>query len=610
MSKDQSKPKNKSFDYRAVNTIPKLGKYKLEWDLKGIYYKSAKDPRIESDLKSAEAAYADFAKKWSDKDLADGTILLKALTEYESLAGMPAVTRPGRYFSFRKCLNVNDAEADRALALMSKRLRQASDQILFFTLKLGKLPTPEQKRLLKEDALKHFRYFLERIFEGAKHDLSEPEERIIRLKARQSSGMWHEAVEKILSNRKIIFKGKELHLPEAIETIDLLSVKDRVKLWDLIIKELKQISEVAEHEMNAIISDARGEDELRGFKKPYSATALSYEHDEKSIENLVATVSKEGFELSQKFYKLKAKYHGVKSLHYTEKYRSIGQELDISFEEAMEICRDVFYGLKVEYGEIFDKMLSNGQIDVFPKKGKQGGAFMSDQTGHPVHVFLNHVPNFKSLETLAHEMGHAIHASRSAQNSPLYDGHSIVTAETASTLFENLVFEAIYAQVNEKDKLTLLHDRITRDIATIQRQIACFNCELEYHRTITERGAMANDEFREIMVKHLKSYLGPGVDVSSDDGYTYVYWSHLRYGFYVYSYTFGLLMSTLMSQSYKTDKSYIKQLDKFLSAGSSDTVVNIFKSIGIDTTKENTFKEALKNQAADIATFEKLISRR
>lgn len=571
---------------------------------------SAKDPRIEADLKATESAYEAFAKKWSRNDFKNAKDLKTALTDYEALSGMPEITRPGRYFSFRQCLDVNDREASRALALMSKRLRRASDQILFFTLKLGKLPDSLKKEYLKAADLSHFRYYLDRIFVGAKHDLSEAEEKIVRLKSRQSSGMWFQAVEKIISNRQINFKNKLLHLPEALETIDLLPIKDRIKLWDLIIVEMKKIGEMAEHELSAIIEDARGEDELRGYEKPYSTTALAYEHDEKSIENLVKAVSTKGFKLSQKFYKLKAKYHGVKELHYTEKYRSIGADLTITFEEAMEACRDVFYGLKTEYGEIFDRMLKNGQIDVFPNKGKQGGAFMSGEVGHPTHVFLNHVPNFKSLETLAHEMGHAIHGHRSEQNSPLYQGFSIVTAETVSTLFENLVFDAVYKQADEKDRVVLLHDRITRDISTIERQVAFFNAELEMHETIHTKGSIQSDELAACMHKHLKAYLGPGVKLSKDDGYSYVYISHLRYGFYVYSYAFGLLMSTLMSQKYKEDSSYIENIDKFLSAGSSDTVVNIFKSIGIDTTKEDTFLKALDNHAADIKQFEKFVNKR
>lgn len=591
-----------------ANKETKLKGIKTTWDLKGLYYKSATDPKLEADIKTAERAYSSFAKKWSTVDFAATPEKLDAaLFQYEKLAGLAEISRPGRYFGFRKCLNVNDGEADQHLAKLSERLRKASDQILFFSLNLGRLPKSLQKKLLSDPSLTHYKYFLKQIFESAKHDLTEPEEKIIRLKARQASGMWHEAVEKIISNRKIVWKKGELALPEAIETLDLLPAKDKSKLWALITKELRQIGEVAEHEMNAIVSDDVGEKELRGYKKPYSATVQAYEDDEKAVENLVKAVSTKGFAQSREFYRLKAKYHGVKTLPYELKYQSIGSELKLTFEEAVEICREVFYSLKKEYGEIFDHMLTNGQIDVFPRPGKRGGAFMSSEVGHPTHVFLNHVANFKSLETLAHEMGHAIHGERSKVNSPLYEGFSTTTAETASTLFENLIFDAVYAKASEADRLILLHDRITRDIATIERQIAFFNCELEIHTSIKNKGFLQSTELAAIMRKHLQSYLGSSVSVSEDDGYSYVYIPHLRYGFYVYTYSFGILMSTIMANRYKEDRTYIEKIDKFLSAGGSDTVANVFKSIGIDTMKENTFLEALNNQAEDIALFKQLL---
>lgn len=586
----------------------KLKRIKTVWDLKNLYYQSGKDSRIEADLKKSEKAYANFAKKWAGVDFSSNSDkLLKALIEYEKLAGLAALSRPGRYFSFRKCLDVNDAEADRQLALMSDRLRKASDKILFFSLRLGRLPKPVQKSLLQDSGFAHFKYFLSQIFESAKHDLTEPEEKIIRLKSRQASGMWYEAVEKIISNRQVTWNKTELALPEALETLEVVAVKDKPKLWALIIKEMRQIGEVAEHEMNAIVSDEVGEKELRGYQKPYSATVLSYEDSEKAVENLVKAVSTRGFKLSREFYRLKAKYHKVKALPYPLKYQPIGPDLKLPFEEAVQICREVFYGLKKEYGEIFDRMLVNGQIDVFPRAGKRGGAFMSAEIGQPTHVFLNHLANFKSLETLAHEMGHAIHGERSKVNSPLYESFSTTTAETASTLFENLIFDVVYEKANEHDRVILLHDKITRDIATIERQIAFFNCELEMHTSIKKAGFLQNQELAKIMENSLKSYLGPAVEVTQDDGYSYVYIPHLRYGFYVYTYAFGILMSTIMANRYKEDKSYIEQIDRFLSAGGSDTVANIFKSIGIDTTKEDTFIRALDNHAADIARFKKLI---
>lgn len=603
MSKKLKKSK-KSFNYTPQNTLPKLGKIKTEWDLKNLYYKSEKDPQIEADLKKAEKAYKTFATKWRKKDFtASSKVLFTALREYEALGAMPERNKATRYYQFRSVLNAKDAVAEKQLALLSERFRKISDELLFFTLTLGKINKKDQKKFLQDPVLKPYHYYLIRLWLGAQYDLSESEEKIINLKGRQSYGMWVNMVDKIISNRTIKFKGKDVPVNEALEMLDTLKSSEKPKLWDIIMQEMEQVAEVAEHEFNAIITDVRTEEALRGYQKPYSSTALSYEDSEKSIENLVDAVSTKGFQLSKKFYKLKAKYHGVEKLHYAQKYDTIGSDPVIPFTQAVEICRDVFYGVKEEYGDIFDRMLQNGQIDVYPQAGKRGGAFMSESVNHPTHVFLNHVDTFKSLETLAHEMGHAIHGERSKTQPAMYQGHSITTAETASTLFENLLFDAVYEQASTKDKPVLLHDRIARDIATIQRQIACFNAELEIHNTIKAQGAMTKEELRDCLYKHLKAYTGPAIDLSTQDGYSFVYWSHLRYGFYVYTYTFGILMSTIMANNYKADKGYVDMIDRFLTAGESDTVANIFKSIGINTEREDTFLEALKNHEADIQKF-------
>lgn len=607
MSK-KPKIKKKSFNYNSTSELPPIKSIKTKWELNRLYYKNDTDPQIEKDLVKTERDYLAFAKKWRNEDFTkDASTLFTALSEYEALAAMPESNKAGRYFSLRSALNTNDVVAQKQRALLSERMRKLGNEVIFFTLALGKIPKKDQRNLLKEKKLAPFRYYLKRVWLGAEYDLSEAEEKIINLKGRQSYAMWVEMVEKIISNRTILFNDTQIPINEALELLDTLSTKDKKIIWNLIINEMEQIAEVSEHEFNAIITDVRGEEELRGYKKPYSSTALLYEDTEESIENLVEAVSTKGFALSRKFYRLKAQYHGVKKLHYTRKYESIGPDLEIPFSQAVDICRDVFYGVNNTYGEIFDHMLTNGQIDVYPRAGKRGGAFMSESIGHPSHVFLNHLNNFKSLETLAHEMGHAIHAERSKTQRPLYQSHSITTAETASTLFENLLFDAVYEQANEKEKPVLLHDRIARDIATIERQTACFNAELEIHNTIKKQGAMTKFELRDTMYRHLKAYTGPAIDLNERDGYTYVYWSHLRYGFYVYTYTFGILMSTIMANKYQEDRSYAKKIDAFLCSGQSDTVANIMKSIGIDTTKPDTFLSALKNQEEDINSFAKYI---
>lgn len=598
-----------TFTYQLPAALPKTPNIKTEWGLKSHYYSSATDPQIERDAVTYEKAIRSFCRKYRNSDFtATSTKLKKALTDYERLLDVFFAAKVIRYFSFRTTLNVNDTEAAKKLAQYSERFKKIGNELLFFSLTLGQISKTKQKEYLKDLSLQHFRYYLQQTFEAAKHQLTESEEKILHLTQSTSSGMWEDATEKILGNRKITFKKTTYTIPEALENIDVQSWENKNKLWNLILDQLVEIGEFAEHELSAVVNYDKLSDDLRGYKKPYSATVLAYENNERSIETLVEAISTKGFNLSQKFYAIKADIHGSK-IPYVNKYDPIGTFAQPDFATSVTICRDTFYSVKKEYGEFFDQMLENGQIDVYPKAGKRGGAFMSNTHGLPTYVMLNHTNTFKSLETLAHEVGHAIHAQRSKVQSPLYSDFSTTTAETASTLFEQLVQQRLFAQLTPQDQYVFLHDKISRDIATIQRQIACFNFELDMHEHIRQEGLATKEELAKLMTKHLRAYLGPAVETTDRDGYSFVYWSHIRYGFYVYTYTYGILMSNLMARRYEADNSYATQIDTFLSAGSTDTVENIFKSIGIRADKLSTFEESLDTLAEDIALFQKLRKR-
>lgn len=606
MSKKASQ-KSTKFSYKPKTELLPLKKVQIEWDLKTHYYKSEHDPKIEKDAQTYEKAIKVFYKKYKKADFTSSSLkLLKALKDNEKLAEMSEGIRIIFYFDYRSTLNTNDTVANRKLSQYSERFRKLSNELLFFPLTIGKIPSKTQKAYLKDDRLKKYHYYLKSSFDEAKHHLSEPEERILSLQSNTSSGMWAEAVEKTISNRTVTYKKTNYTIPEALEQIDLLSWTEKSILWKKILDEMVQISEFAEHELTALVSHEKVTDELRNYEKPYSATVRSYENDEKSVEALVAAISDEGFKLSRKFYKLKAKLHDKKSIPYVNKYDSIGALPKPNFDTSVMICRDTFYRIDTSYGAIFDRMLENGHIDVYPKAGKRGGAFMRGATGVPTFVMLNHKDNLKSLETMAHEVGHAIHAELSKVQPAIYEDFSITTAETASTLFEQFVSDAILTQLSKEDKVVFLHDKITRDIATVQRQIAFFNFELEMHNHIREHGVATKEELAKFMVNHLKSYLGSGVEVTEEDGYSYVYVNHIRYGFYVYTYAYGHLVSNLLVQKYNANPAFLTKINQFLHAGGSDTVENIFKGIGINTKKVETFTESLKTQENEIKQLEKL----
>ncbi len=582
-------------------------KYKTEWDLTH-FYKGDVKKGVAKDLAETKKAYLAFAKKYrkDKKHLKNPKALAKAIEEFEKISSNPAGERPTRYYSYRKQLNSNDTEAQAELAKLSDFFVSLANELEFFMLEIGKIPKTLQKKFLKSKELKPFKYLLSKIFENAKHDLTEAEEKIMNLKGRTSHGMWTSGVSKTLAKQTVEWEGKEIPVSEAGSRISTLQTKERRELHKRVISAYERVSDFAEHEINAIVTNKKVNDELRGYKNPYESTVKSYENESKTVKDLIEVVTK-NFPISHSFFKIKAEMLKEKRLEYADRAAKIGDSnSNITLEQAAQKTIVAFNEADPRFGTFVQKMFDEGLVDAFPKKGKKSGAFCSSGVRElPVYVFLNHVDDFRSLTTLAHEMGHAIHFEYSKKQRPLYEDCTIATAEVASTFFENLVFEKALEGVSEKERMILLHDKINDDIATIFRQIACFNFENELHETIRKVGFLPKEEIAKMMNKHMQSYLGPLFDFTLDDGYFFVNWSHIRNFFYVYSYAFGQLISDALYARYKKDPKTIKDVIQFLEAGGSDSPENIFRKIGINPNKKF-FEQGLLRIKENIDELEKL----
>ncbi len=590
-----------------INQKPHI---KTEWNL-AQFYNSLNDPQIEKDAEVIERAYVSFAKKFKNKTdyLKSEKMLFEALREWEKLSQKTTDGKPLLYASYVKELDSQNEKAQALISRLDERFTKAGNQLVFFELSLGRIDKNLQKKFLKSTVLAPYRYYLKKIFETAKHNLSEAEEKILNLKSATSFSMWVDGVEKAQSKLEVRLEKKDIPLDEAISLITTLpTTEERQGLFAEIKEKLKTVADFAESEMNAVVTNKKVNDQLRGFKYPYSATILGYQNDEKSVLNLADTVTK-NFPISHRFYAIKKRILGLPSLTYADRAIPIGKnQKKISFEEAVDTVREVFYKTDSLYGEIFDSYLKNGQIDVYPKKGKAGGAYCSSNSYLPTFVLLNHVDKMESLLTLAHEMGHAIHGERSKSQPLFYKHYTTSVAETASTFFESVVFDALFEKLPPEEKISALHDKIQEDIGTIFRQIAFFNFELELHTTIRKEGYLSKEKIVALLNSHLKKQLGPSVDLKEDDGYLFIYVSHFRRPFYVYSYAYGQLISKALLSRYKQDNSYIKKIDTFLSAGSSKTPEQIFKDIGIDTFKPKVFEDGLKEIEHDVAELDRLTS--
>jgi oligoendopeptidase F len=430
------------------------------------------------------------------------------------------------------------------------------------------------------------------------------------LKSIPAYNQWVESTEKVVNKATLEFKGKVMPLSEAMYKIFDLPLPDRYELHDKVMAVLGTLTDTAESEINAVFTNKKIDDGLRGYAEAYDATVLGYQNDKKSVKALVSAVTEENY-ISHRFYTLKAKLLGLKKLRYADRAVGIAKETPkVTFEEGVAILREVFGSLDSRYLTILNSFLEKGQIDVYPTVGKRGGALCSDSQNSPTFVLLNYTDTMDQVSTFAHEMGHAIHTELSKSQPVFYQSYSISTAEVASTLFESFVFEALLEKMSEEQKIAALSTKINDDVQTIFRQIACFNFELNLHTEIRKKGGLSTPEISALLVKNMSAYLGPVVEMKPEDGFQFVSWSHIRNFFYVYSYAFGQLISKALYAEYKKDKKFIVKINQFLSAGGSDSPENIFKLIGIDVTKPDFWKKGLQSIEKDINMLEKLTKNR
>ncbi|MES3005505.1 MAG: M3 family metallopeptidase, partial [Patescibacteria group bacterium] len=384
-----------------------LNGIKTEWDL-SLFYSSITDPQIEKDVRVTEKIYEGFAKKYQkNKDYTtDIQKLLPALKDWQKLMEVSS----GKAVRYLHCITDLDSSNTKAASLMNvllDRLTKASNKTLFFELNLGKIDPKLQKEILGHKDFSVYKYYLEILFRNARHNLSEAEEMILSLKFAPAHRMWVTAQQKFLSSKTIKFKGRELSFAEAIDLRMNLPFKDRTELHKKLMTLCREVSFFAEAELVAIINNKKTSDELRGFTSPEEATILHYQNNKKSVDTLVSTITKH-FSSAHKFYKLKARLMGVPYLSGVDVSVSIGKaEKKIKFEEAVDLIRSSFSKADQTFTDIFNSMLALGQIDVYPKKAKRGGAYCGWAHKQPTVVFMNYVESMRSVETLAHEMGHA-----------------------------------------------------------------------------------------------------------------------------------------------------------------------------------------------------------
>ena len=579
------------------------------WNLE-LLYKDLEDPQIKEDIQKSIEENKKFVEKWKNNKgyLEKPEIMLEALTDYENLMqNYGLCTKPSYYYSLLFYLDQTNTDIKARINKLDDITTDLENNIQFFSLSISKIPEEKQKIFLDSPLLQKYHHMLETSFASGKYVLSDKEEKILNITYNTSYENWVEMLSTLLDKQKTTVKnedGKEVDISynEISKYLDSKKKDVRNYASSQFNKVNEKYLEIAEYEMNSVLEHKKSRDKVRNYAKPELATLVSDDIEPEIVDSLVSAVT-DNFDISQQYYKYKAKMLGQKTLGYHERNVPIAEDVnkEYTYDNAQQLVEESFRKLDEEFYNIVKSFYDNGQYDVFPKQGKYGGAFcVSVGKNLPTYILLNHTNTVDDVLTIAHESGHGIHTELSKSQSELNCDYPISLAEIASTFFEGYVLDDIISMASQEEKISLYNQKLNRDISTIFRQIAFYNFEKDLHKDYREKGFLDKDYICNLFAKHMNAYLGDAVDTDTAMKLGWIYVGHFRRYFYVYSYASGLLIAKSLLELVKEDKKNVEKVKMFLSSGSTKSPRDLFNSIGIDITKKEFWMKGINSIRNDM----------
>jgi oligoendopeptidase F len=323
---------------------------------------------------------------------------------------------------------------------------------------------------------------------------------------------------------------------------------------------------------------------LRKFSSAMSVRNLYNDVPDEAVNALLATTKKNA-KVFHRYFKLKAKHLGLEKLRRYDIYAPVAKsDKAFEFDAAAHMVLDSFSAFDPQVGELAQRVFDQDRLDSEVRKGKEGGAFCAAvNPGDTPYVLMNYTGRARDVATLAHELGHAIHAMLAAQHSAFTFHSSLPLAETASTFGEMMLTEKLLAtETDDAVRRDILFKQMDDAFATILRQVYFALFEREAHALVMKNASV--DELSAAYLENLKEQFGDSLELSEDFKWEWVSIPHIYHTpFYVYAYAFGQLLVFSLYQQFKAEgDSFKPKYLKILSAGGSEAPARILAEAGID----------------------------
>lgn len=585
---------------------------RYKWNIAAMY---ADEDEWEKDFKEAGEMAEAFAE-YSGRLGEGAEVLLSALQDRDALW-----MKAEKVYVYSQMKKDEDNRSSRYQELNQRAqslLAEISARTSFFTPQLTELPEGTIEKYMAENSgLEMYSYMLLDLIRRKQHILSGESEELLAQMSEIAGAP--KQIFAMINNADIKFgkirdeEGDEIEVTHG-NYISLMESPDREvrkaayeNLYAAYSAQKNTLAATYNYNVkkNCIISKIR--------KYP-SALAAELDGDripEDVYLNLVKSVN-DNLDILHRYVSLRKKILGVEEIHMYDMYAPLVDmpKRDVPYEEALDVVRKGLRPMGEDYLKVLNDGIEAGWIDVYENEGKTSGAYSFGSYDSMPYVLLNYNNKFKDAFTIVHELGHSMNSYYTRQKQPyIYGGHSIFTAEVASTVNECLLMHDLLKDCSDRqEKLYLLTIYIEEFRATVFRQTMFAEFELAVHEAVGNGEVMTAERLCDIYGELNRKYFGPEVVYDDRIAMEWARIPHFYNAFYVYKYATGYSAAVALSDKIIREGGAARDAYmEFLAAGDSDYPIELLKRAGVDMSTPDVVDSAMKTFRELIGQLEELV---
>jgi pepF/M3 family oligoendopeptidase len=592
------------------------------WDLESVFPGGSKSKEFaafrEKTKKELKDLTAKFAKMPQKLDSEGIDKWVKFIIRLQDL--LAHISQTGAFSNCLVSQNVNDGEAHQIVGEADLLDAEADKLIVQFEAFAKKQNDKKWEKLLSDKRLAGTTFFLNRMREIAKMKMEPEFEAFASELAVNGYHAWNRLYDKMYGDLRADYnedgQTKSLSLGQLSLRTSSPNRDTRHQAQQKIEEAWESRASLAAMALNFQAGFRLSIYKRRNWKSALVEPLLNNKMKQKTLEAMWQAVE-EGVPKLNNYIKAKKKLLEIDKFCWYDQTAPVGRsDRAYSFEQAGTFVIENLGTFSPEMADFSKVALEKRWVEAEDRPGKAGGGYCTTfAVAKQSRIFMTWGNSFNDLGTLAHELGHAYHQSV-MRDYPLFGMfYPMTLAETASTFNELLVTDAAMNRSVDADERLMLLDQKLQNAHILFCNLHArylFDCAFYKER---EKGLVARERLDELMVEAQKKAFGGTID--SEEGYHKLFWaSKLHFyltdrPFYNFPYTFGFLFASgTYNRAKQEGPSFSKKYRALLADTGQMTCEQVAKKhMGIDITKPDFWREAVKLTLTDIDPFVKLIEK-